>query len=389
MSGTRRGLGEEQTGVAPASNPSYNLCAVRLRPSAVLFLPFLLSNAHADDANWTTVGGVGAFTPNTHVRMEREKVQIGLTDQTLRVHATFWFLNQGPATSVRMGFPDETKDDGRATQAPIRHFRSKVDGRPVQVFHEALSPGLDRNAGLQIYRSAWVKTVSFTRGGSRRVEVWYDAVRGDESEGTTDTYVFKTGATWRGTIGRIEAIVDWGGSKRMSRPSLRLTGPAPGARWTTLGPHAARLVLSDVKPRFDLDLGSVEGFWAFRLNGRWLRPTTAMDDSGPVIEGRPNDIRIAVDGLGTLFDERYRPGGTDVRDTIWHAPEARRFGGRLRLLGRRTLSTGNGRRLRLAHPATLIEGRAYVRLRDVFRALGGRYRYRPDEGIVDLTLARV
>jgi hypothetical protein len=62
------------------------------RPFAALlsgtFL-FLLSTAETDDANWSTFGGAGAFSPNRQVRMERENVRIDLEKETIPVRATF------------------------------------------------------------------------------------------------------------------------------------------------------------------------------------------------------------------------------------------------------------------------------------------------------------
>ncbi|MGV3614678.1 MAG: hypothetical protein ACO1SV_05005 [Fimbriimonas sp.] len=69
-----------------------------------LSFPFSLSLARANDANWSTFGGAGAFVPNRHVSMEREDVRITLLDDEVRVHATFWFRKRrrlrwaGPAT---------------------------------------------------------------------------------------------------------------------------------------------------------------------------------------------------------------------------------------------------------------------------------------------------
>lgn len=367
---------------------------------APLVLTFVLASsipslARADDANWSTFGGAGAFTPNRYIRMEREDVRITMLDEKVKVHATFWFRNRGPARTVRMGFPDETRPDGEMTRGPVYGFRSKVNGRQVRVTHRRLRPGHRPDWDLDVYRGAWVKTVRFPRNGTRKVEVWYSADHGYAGEGWAfDTYVFRTGATWRGTIGRIATTVDWSKMRTRSRPLVRLTGPAKGARWTYPTAHSAHLEVRNVEPKFDLDLTTIGGFWNFRINGRRLEQNLGLpvDFVGRVVTGPPRDLRISADGLGRIFG-RYlenKGGNTD-----WASPVSRRFGGKLELVGTQTLVTGDGRRLRLAHPATDELGKslgkgedAYVRLRDVFRALGGRYVYVPSMERVDLWLGR-
>jgi hypothetical protein len=355
------------------------------------FLVFLApSIALADDANWSTFGGAGAFTKNPYIRMEREDVRITMLDEKVKVHATFWFRNRGAARSVRMGFPDETRILGDSKRGTLYGFRSTVDEKPVGVTHRRLKGGSSDE-----YRSAWVKTVPFARNGTRKVEVWYSADHGYAGSGWAfDTYVFQTGATWRGTIGHIATTVDWSKMRTRSRPWLTLTEPTESARWTYPTAYSAHLEVRNVEPKFDLDLTTIDGFWNFRLNGRRIEQNLGLpiDGIGRVVTGPPNDLRVAADGLGRIFG-RYLEEGSG--NTEWASPVSKRFGRKLTLVGKQTLVTGDGRRLRLVRPATGELGRAlgkdqdaYVRLKDVFRALGGRYVYVPGQERVDLWLPR-
>jgi hypothetical protein len=372
--------------------PCYSVRAVCRAPLVLsLSFVFLLSSlALADDANWSTFGGAGAFTRNRHVRMEREDVRITMLDEKVKVHATFWFRNRGAARSVRMGFPDETRLFHDTKRGVLYGFRSTVDGEPVRVARQQVKRGHHPGWDVDAYRSAWVKTVRFPRNGARKVEVWYSAHHGYAGSGWAfDTYVFRTGATWRGTIGRIATTVDWSKMRTRSRPMLTLTAPTRGARWTYPTAHSAHLEVRNVEPKFDLDLTTIDGFWNFRLNGRRLEQNLGLEKS---ISGPPQDLRVSAESFGYLFGRYLENKGGN---TEWASPVSRRFGKRLELVGRQTLVTGDGRRLRLKHPATDELGKPlgkgeepYVRLRDVFRALGGSYAYVPRMERVDLWLGR-
>jgi hypothetical protein len=175
---------------------------------------------------------------------------------------------------------------------------------------------------------------------------------------------------------------------------LTLTSPEKEVRWTYPTVHSAHLDVPHVEPKFDLDLTTIDGFWNFRLNGRRLEQNLGLpiEGSGRTISGPPQDLRVAADGLGRIFG-RYLDKGNG--NTDWASTVSRRFGRKLELVGRQTLVTGDGRRLRLAHPATDELGKPlgkgeepYVRLRDIFSALDGRYVYVPGQERVDLWLGR-
>jgi hypothetical protein len=192
--------------------------------------------ASADDANWVGVGSAGNFSKNRYVAMERETVDIQLADEDMHVRATFWFKNQGPATNVTMAFPDQTSrnqfqgGDGATHRYVIENMASTVDGKHVTLIRQKAQAKNDFEVN-----SVWLKTVTFDRGQTRKVVVDYNAENGFAGGGyVLNSYILRTGSTWRGPIGECEINVDWSRVKKFSRPSLTFNeyferGPGAGS----------------------------------------------------------------------------------------------------------------------------------------------------------------
>jgi hypothetical protein len=164
------------------------------------------TSAQADDSNISGVGGaVTAMTPSRFVRMVAETVVCDAP--TGAVDATFVFHNDGPATDVHMGFPEEgggvTSHDG---YADLRSFQSYVDGQPVKAVR---SPGKVNPASGdgEDFGGWWVKTVHFDPDQTRIVVDRYVGGIGDDSLGDNYLeYILSTGAAWKDPIGDVTVI---------------------------------------------------------------------------------------------------------------------------------------------------------------------------------------
>jgi len=178
----------------------------------VLLVSLWLIVSSAANGNDTAVRGVSgtiqAMDAHPTVRLVREKVHARLTWEGAKVRCEFVFRNEGPATTVKMGFPERASGDVRPTEEPaLKNFRSWVDGREVRTRFVVEKPV------RELEYSAWhVKEVSFAANQERKVVNEYAAPLGEDSMGGRFfTYILTTGSSWKGKIGAAEIIVDVGG----------------------------------------------------------------------------------------------------------------------------------------------------------------------------------
>lgn len=107
-----------------------------------------------------------------------------------------------------MGFPDidDNHEEGPPTSI-LDGFRSWINRKPVKTKFVSLTPA-------ECY---WVKRVHFAPGETKVVvdsySTWYGAVSAglpeDEPRYRYARYVLTTGATWRGSIGKVTLIVNF------------------------------------------------------------------------------------------------------------------------------------------------------------------------------------
>jgi hypothetical protein len=182
-----------------------------------LFLLLSLNAVQADDGSSSLISGGAsvAVTPHPSVRMVREEVQVQLYPDKALVHCQFIFKNDGKACSVKMGFPEEKQASGDTGKLfRMWGFKSWVDGTLVQTRRVQMVRG-HQNA-FNSYQALYLKEVSFKSGQVRTVVDEYTTELGDMGwifspycEYRLFTYVLKTGATWKGSIGEAEIKVDY------------------------------------------------------------------------------------------------------------------------------------------------------------------------------------
>lgn len=196
--------------------------------------------------------GVDPFQPD--LRLHRPEV----VDELRRLGA---ILDDGPAAkpdpvaewSVRVSFHwSQTFPAGR--QISVRHRYRPVHGNsyaPVDTKEQSgrrtkadQSLGgqwcfdQDYNAAeLRLFARQFEDAAKARDKLTRDYRVWYDNVQ----------YVLKTGANWRGPIGRFELQIDKGGAELVS------TCPIPGLRLQR-APYGFNAVANDYTPTSDLDI---------------------------------------------------------------------------------------------------------------------------------------
>jgi|GEM_PF-1593236 len=133
------------------------------------------------------------------VRMVREEIvmTIGRSDYLTEAH--FVFRNDGPVTTVRMGFPESSGGDADFDQlkkkTPFKEFKTWVDGREIK----AQRLVAESNPDDFQFEAFWVKSVPFKRGQTRDVRVRYRSPLGGSTDGDFVAYSF-TGGNWKGKV---------------------------------------------------------------------------------------------------------------------------------------------------------------------------------------------
>jgi hypothetical protein len=170
---------------------------------AYLALALLCALGLADDT--AVYGKGGAIMPmveHPSIVMDEMVVQAHVSEKTTRVDCDFLFRNTGPATTVRMGFPESGNHLGGTDG--FASFETWVDDEPYEVSVEGLAR--DPSGGWRRWR---VKTVEFAANQTRRVRVRYAvATARDSVGGRLFSYAFGTGGSWKGPIGRAQITVE-------------------------------------------------------------------------------------------------------------------------------------------------------------------------------------
>ncbi|MGC4043210.1 MAG: hypothetical protein QM758_05355 [Armatimonas sp.] len=159
-------------------------------------LSVLSACVHANDMSISGVGG--SATPikgeDSSVVMSTETVSLELYKDHYETIVCFIFKNEGKAKTVTMGFPERGFGiDGGDAKASISHFRSYVDGIPVETKRVVSQHNQDD------YVAYWTKTVPFQRNQSHKVIVHFSSPYGGGIGGTSVGYDF-TGGNWKGKV---------------------------------------------------------------------------------------------------------------------------------------------------------------------------------------------
>lgn len=232
-------------------------------PLALVLAVLMARPTYADDCRvGLTPDGVYPVD-DPDIALVEEEVTVTLSRESPReswAECVFAFQNEGPAKEILMGFPaaaDITADFQDAPTAAdrtsfhdFRTFRIYPDGSqeeiPVSLETSVAPPG--RSEETPRYSSWYVFPVSFKAGERVVLKNTYRTKNTVWSNGEVGTgYVLRTGALWKGPIGRARVTVDLGGI-----PLHALTDLSPG----TFRVEPERLVWEarDIEPSFDLSV---------------------------------------------------------------------------------------------------------------------------------------
>jgi hypothetical protein len=229
--------------------------------SLIVLLLLLPTLVFADDGAIEGVGGnIKLLRGHKTIRMVSEDVRIKLPEGSVR--ATFVFRNEGPATTVKIGFPESGDNAGPTSErkSGFGYFRSYVDGQRIRVKREGkLAQDQDGE-----YHTWWTKNVRFGRNQTRVIaNEFQGGLGGDTSNDAYFSYVLSTGASWKGKIGRARITVDVADLGRVSG----LTGGPDGY---TRRNHKFSWDLRNLEPTGDDDvyIRWWDGFKDIWVNGK-------------------------------------------------------------------------------------------------------------------------
>ncbi len=161
----------------------------------------------ADDARVFRIGGsVGKLADGEEfyqlgqdedIVMTAEHVLITMYDDYYTVAAKFWLKNEGKEKTVPIGFPEHLGE--------LLDFCSYVNGKKVDIAKYS-----DNSEDLLDYDASWyVKQVHFSDGQTNITQITYRSIYGIVNTGFyfgmdgSLPYVYGTGKSWKGSIGKI------------------------------------------------------------------------------------------------------------------------------------------------------------------------------------------
>lgn len=248
--------------------------------------------AIADDAAIGAVGGtLMPLEDHAAIRMVREDIHIktfknGINSYRIEAYCRFVFHNEGNATKVMMGFPEDI--DGNSNG--FSYFQSKVDGKPVYVRRS--SPDKPEMPISRIWR---IKEVYFDKNQTRVIEDIYGGPAGTNTSGeSTVRYVLKTGSSWHGLIGKIAVTID-----ASAFEGFQTMIPSP----PNFQKHGNKLIwhFENVEPKEDIKVIFWPGYSKFIVNGKDVYIRYACESGMPYLE---NGYLVAQPALiGNLLNK--------------------------------------------------------------------------------------
>lgn len=173
--------------------------------------------AWADDGGISFGGAPYLLGPHKNISMKSEVIRMDIGKELIRVDCQFVFLNAGPRTRVRMGFPDQ----GRGAEDPD-YWNSERKGGPIKgtfLSYKSIVDGkLVPTTTVKAKEAGAIwheKTVSFKPHSTCRVHDVYTLKPGGQvtKSGTglysQTSYVLHTARSWRGAIGSAVIIANF------------------------------------------------------------------------------------------------------------------------------------------------------------------------------------
>jgi len=207
----------------------------RLLIAPVFLLLLSLAPACANDTGiWDVGGAIRPMQEHPSIVMEKMDLRVDIYPEIGRARCDYLFHNTGPATVVRMGFPETVTGPRAGRPRGFLTFATTGDGHAVPARVEG---GLAEGPwDITCWR---VKTVRFRAGQRRRIQVSYTSELGitlGNKQRRVFSHKIQTGASWKGPIGsvrvRVSGHYDPSQNWLEVGPQFRQTGPI-SFEWST------------------------------------------------------------------------------------------------------------------------------------------------------------
>lgn len=274
-----------------------------------LILVLATCPARADDGIFEGSGGSVSLSRSEHIRMVAEEVVFDLTTpDVIRVACLFVVVNEGPADTLLLGFPDywpATDDDSQRAdgRSAISGLVVMVDGVPVTTtaVPAAEAPTIlgDRTRGTA-WNVAHVWPCAFAPGQVRVLRTEYcHGYSAYIHASHVLNYVLRTGASWAGPIGKVVA--------RIIPGEMRVKLRSNPQSWERAGEQYV-WTAADLEPTEDIWVGLAHPAQFARhlvSNWRWSvgadgpdAARRALRESGTLQDSRPDFLTEVCEALG-------------------------------------------------------------------------------------------
>ncbi len=267
-----------------------------------------------DTAIWGVGGAIRPMQEHPSIIMEKMDLRVDIHPEIGRARCDYVLQNTGPATTVRMGFPETVTGPHAGRRRGFLAFATTVDGHAVPARVE----GKPVEGPVDTIR--WrVKTVRFGAGQRRRIRVLYTSELGitlGNKQRRVFGYKIQTGASWKGPIGSVRVRVF--GHYNPNRNWLEA-----GPQFRQTGPTSFEWSARNLEPKEELyfryygddivvTLGGTRVHWldyrgtyAYIRNGQaWLQARMAAEALGAEAEARDGEV-VLTRGARVV---RLRPG---------------------------------------------------------------------------------
>ena len=158
------------------------------------------------------------FSSKTEIRMLEETVNLVVYKAEMKVVADFIMVNEGKTATIEVQFPDgygTPKNDPPPTKPLLRNFEVLINNQPVSTSHslsketgnwfnfDATFPQ-NKKVPIRVSYSIPTKKIHYRTPPAHEFE-FYGLL-----ERESNNYILKTGANWKGTIGKATVILKLG-----------------------------------------------------------------------------------------------------------------------------------------------------------------------------------
>lgn len=200
-------------------------------------------NLFANDTYFFTSGGSLRPTAeaDTVIRMKEEVINIVCDNQYYEVTVDFDFENLGEEVTLSVGFP--FFEVGVGGHGKIYDFSCWTND--VKTDYKDML--LERNFSNTNYDepelvNAYVRDVTFAKNSVTKTRVSYKSEYGFDTDGRIIKYLYGTGSSWYGTIGKITVIVE------NNLPYSYIFGKSD--TWKKIADNKWKAVFYDVEPEY-------------------------------------------------------------------------------------------------------------------------------------------